>query len=478
MILYDKFKRYPTSNCRLSIFYTGYLIFSTFTVALLSLLFFITGQALAEEPPGVEWEKTYSEDGYDKGSIVQQTSDGGYIILSDSSSFGTDGLDIYLTKTDGAGNVLWQNNYGHSKLDSGDSVLQTGDGGYIIIGDTISTGSNSLDVYLVKTDSIGNVLWEKTYGDIGIDSGNSVKQTIDGGYIIAGETNSFGGGDYDVYLIKTDGEGNSLWEKTFGGSKNDHGNSMQLTSDGGYIIAGCASSFGSGDSDIYMLKTDASGDIFWENTYGGNKGDHSHGQAVQQTKEGEYIIVGTSASYGSGENDIYLVKTDASGKMLWEKTFGGSMNDVGYSVQQTKDNGYILVGGTKSCGAGQSDIYLVKTDASGNVLWDKTFGGSLTDVGYSVQQTSDEGYIITGSKDNGDTNKTDIFLLKLKPDSSNMSDYQIKVLLNGNLINFDVPPVIINDRIIVPIRILGEAFGAKVDWNDETKTVTITRVRI
>ncbi|MEO0087732.1 MAG: hypothetical protein ABIK90_06635 [candidate division WOR-3 bacterium] len=220
------------------------------------------------------------------------------------------------------------------------------------------------DVYLIKTRENGNLQWYKTFGGSDLDVGYSVQQTSDGGYIIAGRTYSFGADEDYVYLIKTDGNGNLLWYKTFGGSGLDEGYSVQQTSDGGYIIAGYTSSFGASDYDVYLIKTDGNGNLLWYKTFGGSGEDY--GYSAQQTSDGGYIIAGGTWSFGGG--DVYLIKTGGNGNLLWYKTFGGSGLDEGYSVQQTSDGGYIIAGYSMPFGAGDYDVYLIKTDGNGNTM--------------------------------------------------------------------------------------------------------------
>ena len=236
--------------------------------------------------------------------------------------------------------------------------------------------------------------WQKTFGGNYDDSGNSVEQTSDGGYIIAGVANSYlVVGKSDVYLIKTDSAGNMLWQKTFGGNGGDQANSVEQTSDGGYIIAGYTRPYGAEHEDVYLIKTDSNGSMQWQKTFGGNGGDQAN--SVEQTSEGGYIIAGYMMPYG-GKADVYLIKTDSAGNMEWQKTFGGSRDDFGSSAQQTSDGGYIIAGATSSFDAGRYDVYLIKTDPNGNSTWQKTFGGTSSDHGSSGQQTSDGGYMIAG----------------------------------------------------------------------------------
>jgi hypothetical protein len=252
--------------------------------------------------------------------------------------------------------------YGGTGWDEASSVQQTSDGGYILAGYTSSFGAGGDDIFLIKTDANGNVQWAKTYGGTGWDEASSVQQTSDGGYILAGYTSSFGAGGDDIFLIKTDANGNLQWAKTYGGTSEDWAHSVQQTSDGGYIVAGTTWSFGAGYYDIFLIKTDANGNIIWAKTYGGTSLDEAY--SVQQTSDGGYIVAGRTWSFGVG-GDIFLIKTDANGNIQWAKTYGGIYGDNAYSVQQTSDGGYIVAGGTGSFGAGGA--FLVKTDANGNI---------------------------------------------------------------------------------------------------------------
>jgi hypothetical protein len=332
------------------------------------------------------------------------------MVAGTTDSYGVGEGDIFLIKTDAKGNIQWAKTYGGKGSEGASSVRQTTDDGYIVLGVTNSFGAGGVDIFLIKTDAKGNVQWAKTYGGTSLDEAYSVQQTADGGYIVVGTTASFGAGESDIFLIKTDAKGNIQWAKTYGGTNYDYAYSVQQTSDAGYILAGQTNSFGTGEEDIFLIKTDAKGNVQWAKTYGGRGSEVA--TSVRQTADGGYIVAGYTTSFGAGEGDIFLIKTDANGNIIWAKTYGGANDDMAYSVQQTSDGGYIVVGQTNSFGTGKMDIFLIKTDAKGNVQWAKTYGGTDDDWAYSVQQTSDGGYILASTTISFGAGGADIFLIK------------------------------------------------------------------
>jgi len=356
------------------------------------------------------WSKTYGGTNNDFGRSVIRTSDGGYALAGYTYSSGAGNADVYLVKLDSVGNMLWSKTYGGTGVDMGFSVVQTSDGGYAIGGETNSYGAGNYDVYLVKTNSNGNMLWNKTYGGTTVDVGYSLVQTRDGGYAVGGETSSFGAGGYDFYLVKTDSSGNLQWSKTYGGTGTDIGYSLVQTNDVGYALTGETGSYGAGSYDVYLVKADSSGNTQWGVTYGGTGTDI--GFSVVPTSDGGYAIGGETNSYGAGNYDVYLVKANSTGGTQWSKTYGGLYADVGYSVVQTREGGYALVGDTYSFGAGDSDFYLVKADSVGNMQWSKTYGGASTDIGYSVVQTGDGGYMLAGFTYSYGAGNYDVWLVK------------------------------------------------------------------
>ncbi len=369
-------------------------------LALLSLI----STAIAQ--PVIEWEKNYGGIDSEWAESVQQTSDGGYVVAGYIWGGDSSRWDVYVLKLDPNGNVEWEKNYGGG---GAYSVQQTSDGGYIVAGSSGDAG----DVYVLKLDPNGNVEWEKNYGGSHTEVAESVQQTSDGGYVVAGYTMT-DSGYYDVLVLKLDSNGNVEWSKTYGGSYVDGAHSVQQTSDGGYIIAGDTASFGNGEQ-VYILKLDRNGNVAWEKTYGESSSGES-GQSIQQTSDGGYIVAG-GVEYDSGYTDVWILKLDSNGNIQWQKAYGGAGDDWAMAIQQTSDGGYIAAGYTMTDSGGR-DVYVLKLDPNGNVEWSKTYGGSNYDMGYSVHQTLDDGYIVAGETRSFSNGLSDVWILKLSSDTA------------------------------------------------------------
>ena len=361
-------------------------------------------------PDTTYWEKTY---GYSdaRAYSVQQTSDGGFILVGDKWVSINMMSDVFVVRTDSIGETMWTKTFGGYDVDIGYDIKLTNYNRFIITGSSWNSGAGGSDVYLILTDSIGDLIWSKRYGGYLDDNGWETQQTVDGGFIIAGGTYSFGSGSRDVYLIKTDANGDTLWTKTYGGDTLDWATSLDITSDGGFIVAGHTMSYGAGDYDIYLIRTDMNGDTLWTKTYGGP--DWEYGNSVRATSDGGYIIAGLTWSYGKGNGDFYLIKTDSIGDILFARTYGGDKNEAAQSVFQTIDGGYILTGYTYSFGAGRDDVYLIRTDSFGEEMWNKTFGGDGVDGGNSVIQTSNLKFVVAGYSAPYSTGDTQFYLLCL-----------------------------------------------------------------
>lgn len=390
---------------------------------LLSLVFLSTvrtdvGAALnGAEPPQlprrqISFRRTFGGDKLDEGSCVQQTSDGGYVTTGMTSSFGDGDWNTWLVKVDPGGTEQWSRTFGITagQYEGGESLQETADGGFIIVGNILSAGPNDYDAQLIRTNGNGRRLWSETFGGGGWDWGRFVRQTSDGGFIITGWTESQGAGGGDLWLLKTDAQGTEEWNRTYGGIENDHGNCIQPTADGGYIITGATISNSIGNDDLWLIKTDSAGTAQWMLTLGG-KG-YEEGHFVQITSDGGYIVVGSTTSTGAGESDVWLIELGPNGRTDWTRTFGGVEWDWGNAVRETPDGGYILVGTTLSFGAGSSDVWLIKTDADGQEEWSRTYGGHSLDFGLSVQPTTDGGYIIAGQTYSFGSGNGDLWLIK------------------------------------------------------------------
>jgi hypothetical protein len=356
----------------------------------------------------MQWNKTYGGTSYETAYSVVQTADGGYALAGGTPSYGAGSADFWLVKTDSAGNAQWNKTYGGADSDLAHSMVQTGDGGYALAGYTRSFGAGSYDFWLVKTDSNGNMEWNKTYGGAGDDFAWSMVQTGDGGYAIVGETISYGAGSWDFWLIKTDPTGNAQWNKTYGGTSAEYARSVVQTGDGGYAITGWTGSISAG-YDCWLVKTDSAGSAQWNKTYGGTSEDYAY--SVVQTDDGRYAIAGETQSYGAGSADFWLVETDSNGNAQWNQTYGGTNSEGAYSMVQTRDGGYAMAGYTYSYER-KTDLWFVKTDSHGNLQWNQTFGGTKWDELNSVIQTVDGGYALVGSTYSYGAGAADFWLVK------------------------------------------------------------------
>jgi hypothetical protein len=367
-----------------------------------------------KKSPAIEtWEKTFGGDTTDVGRSVRQTSDGGYVIAGDTRSQGAGYSDAWLIKTDADGNKLWDKIFGGANPDGADVAEQTTDGGYIVIGSTWSYGAGGWDAWLIKTDVSGNEVWSKTFGGPKNDCACSGQQTADGGYIITGTTESYAdSGSNDIWLVKTDATGNETWIRTFDAEGGHSGGySVQQARDGGYIVTGWTEPLnGQGNGDLVLIKTDASGDPTWNLNFGGN--DEDWGSSVRQTLDGGYVVVGLTRSFGAGDMDAWLLKTDSSGNVTWRRTFGTNGTECGNSVQQTAVGGYIIAGCASPHGYETRDAWLIETDGDGILVRDTTFGGPGADEALSVMQASDGGYVVTGSTTSSGAGFEDVWFFK------------------------------------------------------------------
>jgi len=362
------------------------------------------------------------------------------------------GNDFWVARLDSTGTVLWQKCLGGLFHDYGYRIAQTADGGYIVGGITNSndgnvTGKHGLtDYWVVKLTASGTVDWQKCLGGLDNDYLNSIQQASDGGYIVAGYsysndgnvTGNHGGGDF--WVVKLSSAGNVVWETCLGGSAYEVATHIRQTADGGYLVAGLSTSNDGdvtdnhGSCDFWVVKLDSSGSLIWQKSLGGTGADSAY--HFQQVPDGGYILTGgTQSNDGNvegnhGNYDYWVVKLDSAGNLLWQKCLGGSSDEYASGIQQTRDGGYIVTGRTQSNDGevsdnhGNQDYWVVKLDHAGTILWQKCLGGSNADSAESIQQTEDGGYIVSGYTQSTDGDVTDnhgsadYWVVKLNPDST------------------------------------------------------------
>jgi hypothetical protein len=311
------------------------------------------------------WQEIYGGDGADRGMRVIADSTAGYLLAGYTRSYGTGGFDAWLIKIDSSGRIEWQKTYGESLDDYALDVIPTKDGGYVVAGSTTDMLEEKDDLWVFNVDSEGNIGWETILGDFDHDKARSIKPTADGGYIVAGYTVQSLDSHYDLWLIKLDNEGDSLWSRTYGGDERDVAQWIQVTSDDNFLVMGYNESL-HGNRDIWIIKTDSEGNIINSTTFGGEYGEYGH--ILNKTNDGNYIITGYTESFGALGWDLLMLKIDGNGDEIWSKKYGGMFEDFGHDIQQNQSGGYVCLGITGSYGSGGWDAWVLWTDSTGNIM--------------------------------------------------------------------------------------------------------------
>jgi len=372
------------------------------------------------------WSKTYGTTGNEWAVSVILTSDDGYLAVGQIDNIHRP--DIWLLKFNAFGDTLWTKTFGGSGNDRGFSCLQSNNGNYIIAGQIQSGWEGDYDAWIFETDVNGDTLWSKTYGGTHSDCATSIQQTNDNGYVIAGYTFSYGAGGADAWILKTDLHGDTLWTKTFGGEGGDVCNSIKQTQDNGFILVGSTSSFGAGSTDLWLLKLNMNGDTLWTKTFGTDGIDK--GYSVIVSSDSTYVITGQTKS-NQNPYEIWLLKVNSDGDLLWDKIFINSGFDVGSCIIQTSDGGYVITGIWDNT---YYDLLLLKTNKNGEKQWIKTYGGPDNDQGISVQQTLDGGFIVAGRTDSYGNGFADVWLIKTDSLGINSIPEENKLVIDHTLI--------------------------------------------
>jgi hypothetical protein len=449
------------------------VLYVSFTIMLISSFFSYSGFCADT------WNKTYPGTSYPSIGFIQ-TSDGGYALTgwsANAKSGAQNDNNAVSIRLDSLGNTIWSKTYGGTFDDCTNTIIQTKDGGLALLGYTFLNSQKSA-IWLVRLDSSGQLLWNKTFSD-GF-WGNALIETKDGGYAIAG-------GDIRGFLfIKTDSDGNTQFSTTFGASgfSGNSGSfkglinsasSIVQTIDSGYILAGTGQSpNNSSNPDAWLIKIDANAQMLWQKDFGGIGDDGA--ASVVQTGDGGYAFVGQTSSYGAGNSDLWLIKTDSSGNLMWNRTYGGSKMDFGTCLTNTSNDGFALAGATQSHGAGGFDYWLINTDSSGNMTWNKTYGGSRDDSAGVIILTQDNGYALAGYSDSfGDGNKNFWVVKTDENGATNDLSNQIIAPANGTsfLSNGIIIVLLVVAIAVVVAALIITKMKRKKNNSDEIAKVTI-----
>ncbi len=428
----------------------------------------ISFQSFSQTAPGIQWAKCYGGSRNDLACFAAGLPDGNFIVAGRTSSYDGDvtitynypgilvGTDYWLLKLDTAGGIIWQKCYGGTENDYALDFKPAGDGGFILAGysdsgdgDVSGNNGGSHDCWIIRLDSTGAKQWQQCLGGSSEDASSSVIQTSNNHFMALGRTNSNDSdvtgnhGGVDFWAVELDTSGNMVWQKCYGGSGHDFGTSIAPAQDGGYIMAGSSQSADGdvsgnyGSKDCWIVKTDSIGGIQWQKKYGGSGPESAND--IRQTPDGGYIFTGYTASNDSdvtgnyGNNDVWVVRLDAAGGIVWQKCYGGTNNEEAYRIIQTPDAGFVISGYTSSGDSnvtgnhGSRDFWIFKVDSLGALIWEKCFGGSDQDNGFQISNTADGGFILCGSTESNDGDVTgnhdstgirsDLWVVKIGPDT-------------------------------------------------------------
>lgn len=350
------------------------------------------------------WREVIGGMDSDVGYSAAPSGDGGYALLGVTKPVGGGPFDAFLVRVDFAGNELWRRNYDRGSTDYSYSIVNSSDGGFVITGGAYNSSLSQYQVWLFKVDADGTLVWDRLLGSGTFDVGFSLAKTADGGYVVTGYKNQT-----DVYLIKTDANGIMEWERTYGHNGDDWGKAVVQTSDGGYAISGWTESYSS-SPQAYIVRTSADGTMLWENHFG-NGTSYSYG--LVEMPDGGFVLSGHTDGMGSGLMDFYAVRTDASGNRVWENTYGGSADDYGFSVFRV-DGGLVFGGATSSFDPTYSKIFIVQTDEGGDMLWSAYLGlSNVTVTGSVAIYNSDGSFLAIGNTNTYNSGSDDLFAMRI-----------------------------------------------------------------
>ena len=381
------------------------------------LLLFITSSLIAQ----TSFEKIINTNGTDAGYTTKVLADGNFLVGFSTTSVGAGSSDIGLMKITPTGQTIWTKLYGGNEDDYPSMLLETPTGDILILGMTHSFGAGDRDIYLLKTNANGELLWSKTYGNAALDRGFVIIPTLDGGYAIAGSSQFDYSVNYNGYVLKIDSVGNMEWNQSIGGGLHDTCMDIRQNPDGSFMLAISFSSYGAGSYDVGVCKLDSEGNMLWSTIAGG--GDSDNILTLQPIGNNNYLITGHTRGWGSGNWDIFIMRINATGGIVWAKTYGGQDDDYSEIITPTQDGNFVIQGWTKTYGSGEADFYLMKITADGDIIWANTYGGTANDnmifgAYNTAQETSDGGFIMAIQTESFGNNDTQAFFVRTYPDGS------------------------------------------------------------
>lgn len=393
----------------------GYSTFNSMKYRFLLALVCVSFLSCKKDPPipellPNEFQLNYGGAAEDLGKAVLEYNNGDLYIAGSTASYGVGLNDMFVIKTDAKGKKIWSKAYGGIADDEGTELIMMADGNLLVLGTTSSNGAGAKDIFLLKIDTSGAILWQKYFGGSGDETGEDLMMTSDGNYMITGVTTSFGSGLRDIYVIKINDSGTLLWSKTFGGTADDGGSSLCQAPAGDVMLFNYTDNYGAINRDLYVIRINSSGDSLSSWLYGGN--EYEEAQSIEPTADGNFILFGHSASFGHIEHNMYALKISGTGTILWENNYGGMFHDGGEHGRQCMGGGYVLAGRTSSYGNGFEQMYLLKTDEGGNLQWQKDIGGTEDDAAYNIMET-DEAYFLVGNTRSVTNGNNDVFLAKI-----------------------------------------------------------------
>lgn len=363
---------------------------------------------------GLEWDVAFGGTAKDWAYAMTGTADGGLCTAGRTASKGAGLEDAWIVRVDGHGKLLWDRTFGGSAIDRARAVIETRDGVLVVAGATESKGAGEFDAWVLKLDPRGELIWERHFGGRATDWASAVVETQDGGLAVAAYTQTTADDPFDFWVFKLDTDGELLWEHRLGGPKTDWANAITETTDESLVVVGHTESRGAGGADWWVIKLSADGEPQWERTFGGKARDYA--SAVTAATDGGIVLAGLTESVGAGGVDSRIIKLDPAGNILWDRIVGGAGDDWARAVIETSDGGHAVAGYTISTGAGLYDVWALRLDAQGTLLWERTFGGTANEWARALVETQDGGLAIAGDTWSKGAGQSDVWVIKVAGD--------------------------------------------------------------